>query len=401
MPRSQPRHPASAPTRGTPVLGTISFTVVLLAAAAGCDSTTAPDGSDVIVREPALTGRLVAGSSHTCKLATDDAAYCWGSNGQGQVGIGALSPRVRQPTAVATTLRFARLAAGYSHTCGLTRDGTAYCWGWNGRGELGDGTTQTRTVPTPVATSLRFTTLVTGAGIVTCGLTADSQAYCWGSNFDGTVGDGTTVDRVVPTAVATPSPLRLLTVGYASCGLAASGQAYCWGDNTFGALGVGDTRDRSVPGPVQGGVSFAALAAGGYAVCGLTAAGVPYCWGRTFAQGTASDAVTTPTPLAGNLQFASLAAGSAHACGLTPRGRAYCWGDNLTGALGDGTTERVRPAPTPVTGGLAFQLVVAGDSHTCGLTSSASLYCWGFNTTGQLGDSTTASRNRPVLIHVP
>ncbi|MBA3670407.1 MAG: hypothetical protein H0W68_00090, partial [Gemmatimonadaceae bacterium] len=160
-----------------------------------CERATAPTESPVIAREPVLAGRLVAGQGHTCKLSAEGAAYCWGGNGQGQGGIGALSTRIRQPTAVTTTLRFVRLAAGLGHTCGLTSDGSAYCWGWNGRGELGDGTTQTRTLPVPVATTIRFSTIVGATGPVTCGLTTTGQAYCWGENDGGQVGDGTNVDR--------------------------------------------------------------------------------------------------------------------------------------------------------------------------------------------------------------
>ncbi len=386
-------------------VGLILVALSPLATLAACERVTAPGESPTIAREPVLSGRLVAGSTHTCKLSSDGAAYCWGGNGQGQGGIGELSTRIRQPMAVATTLRFVRLAAGYVHTCGLTADGSAYCWGWNGRGELGDGTTQTRTVPSPVATTLRFSTMVGGTGPVTCGVTGTGQAYCWGQNSGGQVGDGTNVDRLTPTAVAAPEAFRLLTMGYETCGLAASGRSYCWGNNTFGGLGVGDTLKRAAPTPVAGGVSFAALAAGAEFVCGLTPAGVLYCWGQNnygqLAQGQIRQSITTPGLVAGDLRLASLTAGYAHACGLAPDGRAYCWGANSTGAVGDGSSEAIRPAPIPVAGGLTFQLLVAGSDHTCGVTSSASLYCWGSNGVGQLGDSTFTSRNSPVLIPAP
>ena len=148
---------------------------------------------------------LTAAWSHTCALNTSGAAYCWGSNFGGQLGDGTIANRL-VPTPVAGGLTFAALSAGYTHTCGVATSGAGYCWGGESGhiyGQLGDGTTTQRLVPTGVVGGLSFAAVSTGSWH-TCGVTTSGAAYCWGENLFGELGDGTTTQRLVPTAVAFP-----------------------------------------------------------------------------------------------------------------------------------------------------------------------------------------------------
>jgi alpha-tubulin suppressor-like RCC1 family protein len=145
---------------------------------------------------------LVAGWTHTCGLTSGGTAHCWGTNGFGQLGDGSTTDRTA-PTAVSGTLTFARLTAGGDHTCGLTSAGAAYCWGRNVEGQLGDNSNSDS--PTPVLVSLPaevtgFARLTAGGGH-TCGLTSGGTAHGWGSNFDGQLGDGTTTSSSTPQLV--------------------------------------------------------------------------------------------------------------------------------------------------------------------------------------------------------
>lgn len=147
------------------------------------------------------------------------------------------------------------IAAGSDHTCALTSDGTAYCWGV--------------TSAAPVAVGgVRFTTLAAGYGY-TCGLTSGGVAYCWGSNITGS---GSSSATPVPVAGGL-SFTAIAAGGFHTCGLASAGVAYCWGDNGEGALGTGTTANSTVPVPVTGSLRFRALTAGGAHTCGLTIAG--------------------------------------------------------------------------------------------------------------------------------
>ena len=196
---------------------------------------------------------ISAGVWHTCGVTTSGGAYCWGDNLFGQLGDGTTEERAT-PTPVAGGLRFLRLSAGSRHTCGITTSGAAYCWGDDSNvGLLGDGKTTTTTrTPAPVAGSLTFTTLSAGPS-ETCGVTTSGAAYCWGYNAFGQLGDGTTTNRLIPTPVAGGLTFTAVGVGVEeetghACGVTPGGAAYCWGaSNGAGALGDGTTTDRLVP----------------------------------------------------------------------------------------------------------------------------------------------------------
>jgi alpha-tubulin suppressor-like RCC1 family protein len=307
-----------------------------------------------------VTGSLVfagltAGEFSTCGLTSAGAAYCWGENESGQVGDGATTIMHLTPILVAGGVPFISLAAGYYHVCGLTTTGIAYCWGYGSSGQLGDGTTTDhRSIPAPLAGGVRFASL-TGGYWHTCGLTTQGTAYCWGNNNWGQLGDSTRIARSTTGPVAGGFVfVNLRAGGRHSCGLSPAGAAYCWGWNGFGQLGDGTTTTRLTPAPVavSGGLAFVSIATGWYHTCGLTAAGAAYCWGFNFygqlGDGTTTDR-TTPSAVAGGLVFANLAPGVDHTCGVTMQGTTYCWGSNAYGQLGDGTTVDHTVA-TPVKG---------------------------------------------------
>lgn len=224
----------------------------------------------------------VSGSvENTCGVTAEGEAYCWGENPAGMLGDGTTTRRLT-PTPVTGGLSFAAVSTSSLFACGLTTAGAAYCWGGNAYGQLGDGTTTGRLTPGPVVGSLSFVALDAGWGgwNHTCGLTAAGAAYCWGLNGAGQLGDGTTTDRVTPVPVAGGIPFSQVDAGSGhSCGVTSEGPAYCWGSNGAGALGDGTTVDRSTPVTVAGGLSFIAVSAGLSHTCGLTGAGDAYCWG--------------------------------------------------------------------------------------------------------------------------
>jgi alpha-tubulin suppressor-like RCC1 family protein len=191
---------------------------------------------------------ISAGAGHTCGLTADGTAYCWGVNYKGQLGDGTMGGRRNSPAAVAGGLVFTYISAGAEHTCGLTTDGVAYCWGDNNNGRLGDGTTTSRPRPVAVARGLVFRAIAGNEH--TCGLTRDGAAYCWGPNTFGRLGDGSTNSRLSPVAVSRGLVFKAISVGeYRSCALTTDGAAYCWG--VRGQLGNGlTTTDGRTPAAV-------------------------------------------------------------------------------------------------------------------------------------------------------
>ncbi len=190
---------------------------------------------------------LVTGGDHSCGISGTGAAYCWGSNWASETGTGRGRQNIEEPAPVEGGLLFSALAAGEKHTCGLTRDGQAYCWGDNGSGQLGDGSRSERNRPVAVGTSLRFTAIAAGAAH-SCALTRDGRAYCWGNNDSGQLGNGTAVRSAEPAAVAGDDRFESISAGAShTCGLTTANEMRCWGGNGRGQVGDGSQTNRPRP----------------------------------------------------------------------------------------------------------------------------------------------------------
>jgi alpha-tubulin suppressor-like RCC1 family protein len=236
-----------------------------------------------------LTFRSVAAEGlHSCGIATDGYAYCWGYNAWGELGDGTNTDRTT-PVLVSGGIRFENLFVGGDITCGITVDFRAYCWGSGGRGELGDGTRLSRNIPAPVEGNLRFRMIsISNTGYHICGITVDGSAYCWGSNRYGQSGDGTySDDRLEPVAVKGGFKFTSIALGsYHVCAITEAGYAYCWGSGVYSELGAGNLSESPSPVPIIGSEKFRAIGAGNLYTCGITVQDVAMCWGRVLGDGT-------------------------------------------------------------------------------------------------------------------
>lgn len=304
---------------------------------------------------------VAAGSAYACGVDDSGVVYCWGRNRMGQLGLGDRFDR-SEPTPVPFPRAMRSVHVGSQSSCALTVTGEAECWGLNSSGQIGDGTTDDRLTPVQVAGTLRFASLAVGADFA-CGLTETGSAYCWGSNQHGQLGIGDggpdrCGDPAIPCAL-TPQPVTgdlsftQVTANGHACGLTVGGEAYCWGANDFGELGDGTQADRSVPTKVFDGLTFESISAGDFHTCGLATDRGARCWGANFAGqlgiGMIDGARATPTPVLAD-EFRALGRlGGSHTCAIGGDGNAYCWGSNFTGELGDGTTVD-RSSPVLVAG---------------------------------------------------
>jgi alpha-tubulin suppressor-like RCC1 family protein len=395
----------------SPTVAAAAYSLVVNATAPGAvaqQATLVVTVSPAAGADPAIT--LVTAGAHTCALSTVGAAYCWGSNANGELGSNASSMDNPTPVTVAGSLTFQRLSLSKVEgvSCGLTAGGGAYCWGDNAEGQLGDGTTARRLTPTPVAGGLTFRSLAVGNEHV-CGIATNGTAWCWGSTPNGAFGDGTVGTHLTPAATAPGMTFESIVAGSDyTCALTPAGAAWCWGLGVNGQLGNGSSAMSTTPMAVSGGLTFRALAAGGQTACGLTADGKAYCWGYNFF-GTVGDGTSgtgggtsrrlVPIAVTGGLIFESLAAGHQTMCALTAAGAAYCWGYNF-GAVGDGTADH-RSSPVAVAGGLTFRGISSGSGYSCGVTTTSAVYCWGDNSNGELGDGTIATRLTPTPVRWP
>lgn len=359
-----------------------------------CGEITPPVSLSRAVPAPILGNRvftdLALGDFHSCGLTAGGEAFCWGVNAQGQSGNGLASDDgIGTPLIVLGGFVFTKLYAGGSHSCGILETGGSVCWGFNAAGQLGVGSYLTKFEPTTVSGEHIFTSLSLSTVFHSCGLKAAGSAWCWGDNDFGRLGDGTTTRRNEPTAVSGNLVFASISAGGAhNCGLTGDGTAYCWGLNSRGQLGDGTDQNRLVPTAVATALKFEQIVAGLAHTCALTLDDLAYCWGDNVGGALGDETTiefrTTPARVAGLNQFNTIVVGERHTCGITIEGITLCWGFNNFGALGDGTFIS-RRAPVPLLTPIIFKKIAAGGYHTCGITPAGVTYCWGDNSGNQLG----------------
>lgn len=355
---------------------------------------------------------ISAGTMHACDIASGGIAWCWGLNGaEGRIGSDQLSSSAMSstPVRVPGNLRFTQLATFGRHTCALTNEGKAYCWGYNGWGALGGNTNVGQSyTPVAVAGNLTFRSISAGSDHA-CAVTLDFVAYCWGNNDWRQLGTGTSATASSPVAVSGGAPFVSIAAGASfTCGVAQlNGAAYCWGANSIGQTGDGQKINYgnvfvSTPQQVVGGLAFKSVSLGNQYACGVTTSGQGYCWGSNntkLGAGPTNDS-SSPVAVLGGYIFRTISAGALHACGVTTSNAVYCWGRNGNGELGVAPPNGSSASDTPLRAGgnfTAAEVSAAGtgtgsSGHTCAISvDRLTAYCFGRNDVGQLGNGTTAS----------
>jgi alpha-tubulin suppressor-like RCC1 family protein len=388
-------------TQNGVVTGVAAGLVNIAATAGGKSGHTAVT---VVLKGAAPTGdyadvAIVPTTWRTCGRTDIGIVRCWGMNGSGAFGDGTTTDS-NKPVQAATTLRFAQIAIGNGSTCGRTiGGGDLYCWGDLG---LAAGHSDVSLTPRLMLAGTAFTDISIGESDA-CGLAIGGAAYCWGYNENGASGDSTRTYHATPVAVKGGLSFAQIAVGGGfACGRTSGGAVYCWGKNQLGQIGDGTTSsDRLAPTRVTGGQLFTTIAASLTYACGLNSQGAIYCWGNNngVVQGTGTGGQSSvPAIVNSSQKFTQIAAGLFHACALTATGAAWCWGDNINNELGDGSLVTVRTTPVAVAGGIAFAKIAAGHWYTCGVSTFGAMYCWGDNASGNLGDGTNVSRSTPTLV---
>ncbi|MEM7126198.1 MAG: C13 family peptidase [Chloroflexota bacterium] len=349
---------------------------------------------------------ISTGRFHTCGVMSSGGVKCWGKNTYRQLGDGTTTHSLTPVDVLGLTGSVQSVAVGETHTCALTTNGGARCWGGDGSGQIGNGTTAS--VPAPVdvnGLTGGVAALVAGAHH-TCALVVTGGVKCWGKNSVGQIGDGTLLSRSSPTDVSgLGSAVTAISAGFGNtCAVMSSGGVKCWGDNIYGQLGDGGAISSNVPIDGTGLISdVLTISTGGTHSCAIKSGGGVYCWGGNdraqLGDGTKSGR-STPVSV-NNLSSgtSTIDLGTNHTCALTIAGSLLCWGDNIYGQLGDGTkTDRTVPSPVNSLSTGVTALSVGGD-HACALTSAGGVKCWGRNSDGQLGDGTSESRTVPTDVN--
>ena len=333
-------------------------------------------------------------------------AYAWGNNNQGQLGDNTAVNKSSPVTVVGGITNWSQVSAGNRHSLGVA-NGIAYAWGNGSNGLLGTGGTESASSPVTVAGGITNWSQVSAGGYHSLGI-AGGVAYAWGANImfgtpTGSVGDGTVIDKSSPVAVIGGiTDWSQVSAGFTGQSLGiANGIAYAWGNNPIGQLGVNDILKYSSPVTVVGGITdWSQVSAGNSHSLGI-ANGIAYAWGNgsNGLLGTGgTESASSPVTVAGGItNWSQVSAGLSHSLGIAG-GVAYAWGANTSGQLGDGSTS-TRLSPVTVVGGITnWSQVSAGLSHSLGVTLSGIGYGWGSNSNGRLGDNTLINRSSPVTV---
>jgi len=330
-------------------------------------------------------------------------AYAWGNNANGRLGDNTTIGRSSPVTVLGGITNWTMLSAAPStvgHSVGLTSSGTAYAWGCNASGRLGDNTIIARSAPVTVAGGITNWSQVSAGAVHSLGI-AGSVAYAWGSNaYGGALGDNTATTKSSPvTVVGGITNWNTIEAGAArSNGLTSDGVAYSWGFNAYGQLGDGTVINRSSPVTVVGGITWDQISGHGYHTLGISN-GIAYAWGNNntgqLGDNTTIGKSSPITVVGGITNWSQVSAGRGVSIGIT-NGVAYSWGLNGSGQLGDNTTIN-KASPVTVVGGIINWTSVNADSTSIGIANGVA-YAWGLNGSGLLGDNTAINKSSPVTV---
>ena len=354
------------------------------------------------VAVPGLGGvtMISAGGAFTLALKGDGTVWSWGGNDSGELGDGTFTDRLRPGAVAGLPLPARAISAGGSHALALLSDGTVWAWGYNGN-LLGDGSSYTRATPGPVS-NLAGVIAISAGSSFSLALKSDGTVWSWGYNDVGQLGDGTVVSRSTPVQVAGLAGVDRVSAGY-SHALAhkADGSLWAWGDDAVGELGDNTLMERLTPASVAGLSGVTAIAAGDFHVLALKSDGTVWAWGAN-AESELGDGTTlnrsTPAQVPGVAGVTAIASGGGHSIALKSDATLVTWGSNGAGQLGygnNGYTDGL-PAPVPRFGGVTA--ISAGYAHSVAVRNDGTVWTWGSNDSGELGDGTTTERDSPIQV---
>lgn len=358
---------------------------------------------------------ISANGDHTCGIrhetTVNNTLWCWGKNDQGQLGLGDTATR-NVPTKVGTDTDWLAVSTGAEHTCAIKTTGTLWCWGANNFGQLGknvpdpNGADPKLTSPTQVGSDTTWSILSNG-GYHTCAIKSDNTLWCWGNSDYGQIGVGVTAPVATLQKVASSVGVKRVASGAShTCAINSSDKLYCWGLNIQGQLGLGSMINTSSPTNITA-LAWKQVDSGAGHSCGIlddiSLGGVIYCGGLNQYGQLGDGTVQNRAQLIEKLNLATqpawkqLSTGANHTCAIKSDDTLWCWGDNGQLQLGrPSALTYTYWSPAQESSAVnTWQFVSAGGSHTCGIKTNNTLWCWGNNSDGQLGDNTLVSNAVP------
>lgn len=363
------------------------------------DETSENKASPVRVGTDSDWALVSAGDVHTVAIKADGSLWSWGDNWYGQLGDGTTTNRVA-PVRIGSANNWIAAETGYGHTLALASDGSLWGWGWNAYGQLGDGTTADKLLPVRIGSDLNWKSVEAGL-YHTLAIKNDGSLWSWGYNGSGQLGDGTTTLRLTPVPIMSGTTWGNVSAGGVfSLGITSDGSLWTWGMDNFGQLGNGFSSTNILTPTKLNGTWSIAVAGMSYVLAKSTD-GSLWGWGENRQGqlgGVIDQFLLVPTQIDVTGQWQSLAAGTLTSLTLADDGSLWGWGGNLWGELGNGTVS-VKPQPRQISSEPVWRDVSAGASHVVARKDDGTLWSWGGNSKGQLGIGVTGGlESLPKLI---
>jgi alpha-tubulin suppressor-like RCC1 family protein len=361
---------------------------------------------------PNLTGviAIAAGANHSLALESSGTVWAWGANTTGEIGngISGAAP-VTKPVQVPGLIGVTAIAGGGEHSLAVKGDGTVWAWGDNTFGQLGNGTTGTTPITSPVqVVNLSGAAFVAAGEIDSVALGTDGTVWTWGNNTGGELGNGTGEQEVVPSEVANLTGVAVTAGGgLFTLIVKQDGTVWGWGANNIGQLGNGLFPATASPTAVQAtGISGVTMLDGGNDhSLAIGSGGTLWAWGYNstgqIGNGTVSNGVSPPFQVTAVPGVIAISAGVGHSLAVKSDGTVWAFGDNSQGQVGSGAPIGSVLTPVQVPGLAGMIAVSAGVNHSLSLKSDGTVWAWGDNTVGQLGNGTTSATPSPSPAQVP
>ncbi len=336
---------------------------------------------------------VATSDDHVCGTRNDGTAWCFGNDGTGQLGNGSLVNRP-EPVQVISDLEWFVASTGPLASCGIATDRSLWCWGAPAHASPHE------TYPTKVDDSA-WAAVAVGDSVV-CAIKVDDTLWCWGRNDTGALGDPSLASTTAPVQVGTESTwVELSTALTETCARRSDDTVACWGANALGDLGYGRAGQRLVPSPIASTATWTVIAASTQHTCAVATDGGLWCWGvddwgQLGIAGADPGAVEVPAHVGSNA-WTAVATGNRDSCAIRDDGTLWCWGANVYGTLGDGTNTSEN-IPIQVGAATGWTSVAAEEFHTCATRGDGTLWCWGYNHDGELGDGTNDESSTPVQV---
>ena len=338
---------------------------------------------------------------HSLAIQTDGTLWAWGYNGYGELGDGTNVDK-NSPMQIGIATNWTSISAGGAHSLAIKTDGSLWAWGLNGLGQLGDGTTTNTNSPVQIGTATNWASISAGF-YYTLAIKTDGSLWAWGKNFNGQLGDGTNTDKYSPVQIGTATNWASISAGEThSLAIKTDGSLWAWGENLFGQLGDGTNgyyTSKNSPVHIGSATSWASISAGGFHSLAIKTDGSLWAWGFNY-HGELGDGTTTdtnsPVQIGTETNWASINAAETHSFAIKNDGSLWAWGNNFSGELGDGTYIETH---SPVQIGTETNWAsISSVIHSLAIKTDRSLWAWGYNVYGQLGDGTNTDTNSPLQI---